>query len=143
MRNLVSLFITTLLLTGCTISQKKQFEKVEVGMEKDQVLGLLDSPQRTQRWHGLDRWTYIFYDENLRLEKEIHFNEGKANYVGDVYAPPVAAEDQDKLNEAANQEQDTLLQARKDDFRKIYRSYEGQIHDKETIRYVPRYEPVQ
>lgn len=143
MRNLVLLFIMMLLLTGCTISQKKQFEKVEVGMEKDQVLGLLDSPQRTQRWHGLDRWTYIFYDENHRLEKEVHFNEGKASYVGDTYAPPISANDQDKTNETTNQELETLAQTHKEDFRKAYRGYEDQVHGRDTIRYVPQYEPVQ
>ena len=143
MRNLFLLFISIFLFAGCTISQKKQFEKVTVGMEKDQVLSLLEAPQRTQRWHGMDRWTYIFYDDNQRFEKEVHFNEGRANYVGDIYVPTIPAEEQDKLFEASNLEVETLVQARKEEIKKNYLNYEDQVHGADSIRYVPQFEPIQ
>ena len=87
----LSLFFSLLSLSGCAYSQKKQFDQVQVGMEKNTVLSIMDSPQRTQRWHGMDRWTYIFYESDQRIEKEVHFEEGKANYVGDVCQAKVSA----------------------------------------------------
>lgn len=143
MKKLVLLCLSVMFLSGCTISQKKQFEKVQVGMDKDQVLTLLDSPQRTQRWHGMDRWTYIFYEQDFRFEKEIHFDEGNAKYVGDVYKPEISADEQDKKNEAANLEVEALLQARKDDNSTAYPRYEERTHGTDGVRYVPQFGPVQ
>ena len=144
MRNLVLALISIFLFAGCSLSQKKQFEHVQVGMDKGEVLGLLESPQRTQRWHGMDRWTYIFYDENQRQEKEVHFQEGRANYVGDVYVPAVSADQQDKLNEASNREMESQLQARKEEFKRNYHNYEEQTPTgRDSIRYVPQFQPVQ
>jgi outer membrane protein assembly factor BamE len=137
---LVGLFMTV----GCATNQKDQFAKVQIGMEKNDVLGLLDSPQRTQRWHGMDRWTYIFYDADNRIEKEIHFLEGKANYAGDVFKPEISAEKQDEINEASNREVEAQMQARHIEIRKAFQEYED--HNKgvdNTIRYVPQFAPVQ
>lgn len=130
-------------MLGCATNMKTQFERVKIGMEKDDVLGLMDSPQRTQRWHGMDRWTYIFYDENQRLEKEVHFSEGKANYVGDYQPPAVSAEERDARNEASNKEVEALYATQKQEARKIYQDYELHMKGQDTIRFVPQFEPVQ
>jgi outer membrane protein assembly factor BamE len=143
MKNLFILILSLSFLVGCATDQKDQFEKVQVGMEKNDVLGLLDSPQRTQRWHGKDRWTYIFYDDNNRIEKEVHFLEGKAQYVGDVYKPEVSAEEQDRINEASNREVDAQMQAKHQENRKAFQDYESQSKGQDGIRYVPQYTPIQ
>lgn len=132
-----------LFLSGCAYNQKKQFEAVQVGMEKGQVLEIMDSPQRTQRWHGMDRWTYIFYENDQRIEKEVHFAEGKANYVGEVFQPKISAVEQDQINEQSNLEVEALVQARKADISNQYQTYESQVQGSDTIRYVPQFEPVQ
>lgn len=135
--------LSCLFLSGCAYSQKKQFDKVQVGMEKNDVLELMDSPQRTQRWHGMDRWTYIFYENDQRQEKEVHFSDGKANYVGEVFQPKVSASEQDQMNENSNQEVEALVQARKNDSANFYQNYESQVQGTDGIRYVPQFEPVQ
>lgn len=92
------------LLSGCQLSQQglKSFEKVKPGMEKPEVLDIVGSPDRRQRWHGMDRWTYIYFEKDRREEKEIHFDEGKATYVGARVAPEISAEEQDTMNDDAN-----------------------------------------
>ena len=143
MKYAVLSLLSVLLFIGCATTQKQQFEKVQMGMEKDQVLALMESPQRTQRWHGMDRWTYIYYEDNQRVEKEVQFSEGKATYVGDVFKPAVSAEEQDTANENSNREVEALVQARKDDLAKQYPAYENQVQGTDGVRYVPQFEPVQ
>lgn len=97
-------------ISACTIEQKKQFEQVQVGMDKGQVLDIMDSPQKTERHHGQDRW--IYYIENSdatnpvqhdqKVEKQIYFENGKSTYVGDPIKPLISAEEQDRINEEQN-----------------------------------------
>jgi outer membrane protein assembly factor BamE len=103
----------------------------------------MDSPQRTERWHGQDRWTYIFYDKDTRLEKEVHFQEGVANYVGEIYKPEISAEEQGAHNEAANKEVEAYIQTHQQEIRTNFQSYEQHVHGQDTIRYVPQFTPVQ
>jgi len=143
MNRYLLLFILSLSMLGCATNMKEQFQRVKVGMEKDDVLSLMDSPQRTQRWHGMDRWTYIFYDDNQRLEKEVHFADGVANYVGDQYKPEVSAEQRDAQIDAANKELDTQLAAQKTEARKAFTDYEQHMRGNDGVRYVPQFTPVQ
>ena len=57
------------LLVGCQTNMLREYQKINPGMEKDDVLKVMGSPQRTQRFHGKDRWTYIFYYGKVRYEK--------------------------------------------------------------------------
>ncbi len=143
MRNLFLLYISAIFLFGCATNQRRQFEQVKIGMEKNDVLMLMDSPQRTQRWQGKDRWTYVFYDENTRLEKEVHFLEGKADYVGEVFKPEVSAAEQDARNEASNQEVEAMAQTQKAETQKAYSDFETRAKGEDAVRYVPQFEPVQ
>lgn len=145
MRNLFLLLFCPLLFIGCATNMKDQFDQVKVGMEKNDVLGLMDSPQRTQRWKGMDRWTYIFYDKDMRIEKEVHFAEGKAAYVGEVYKPAVSAEQQDAINEASNAEIEAKYQALREENKKNFGNMNGPEGGgaDDSPRYVPQFEPVQ
>ena len=122
---------------------KNQFEQVRVGMDKDQVLAIMESPQRTQRWHGQDRWTYIFHDGTNWVQKEVHFSEGISNYVGDTVKPEVSAADQDSKNEVANAEVDKTLRARKDLNQKAFSNYEDNYRGEKSIHYVPQFKPIE
>lgn len=143
MRKIIPLFFLSFALLACTTNMREQFQRVQVGMEKDEVLALMDSPQRTQRWHGMDRWTYIFYDENHRQEKEVHFSQGRANYVGDTYKPEISAEERDARNEASNKQLEDLYETRRQEARKTYLDFEQHMKGQDTIRYVPQFKPVQ
>lgn len=139
------IILSALFICGaCTISQKNRFEDVKVGMEKTDVLLLLDSPQISRRWHGMDRWTYIFWEDNVRYEKEVHFQDGKAAYVGETYKPELSAEERDKKNEQENLEVEKLAQSRKEEARKSYIQYQEETQGTDQkIRYVPEFKPVQ
>lgn len=144
MKVFITLFLSSFLFVSCTINQKKRFEQVQVGMDKDDVLRLLASPQITQRWHGMDRWTYIIYDDEIRLDKEVHFAEGKAVYVGEAYKPALSAEQRDQKNEELNAELDKIAKAQKEENLKSYNQYEDSIRGTDTKpAYVPEYKPVQ
>ena len=144
MRKLIALLLLLpYFLSACATDMHKQFDKVKVGMDKNDVLGLLDSPQRTQRWHGMDRWTYIFYENDNRLEKEVHFSEGVANYVGDLYKPEITAEEQDSRNESANKDVEVFAQTHREELKKSFQDFEQRSHGQDSIRYVPQFTPVQ
>jgi outer membrane protein assembly factor BamE (lipoprotein component of BamABCDE complex) len=136
-------FLLCFFLLACAHDPNTRFQRVKVGMEKDEVLELLDSPHHTQRTQGKDRWTYIFYNEDQRMEKEIDFDNGRATYVGDIPKPEVSAEDRDAKNEVANKELDAQIEASHQEARKNFSDYESHVHGQDSIRYVPQFAPVQ
>jgi Small protein A (tmRNA-binding) len=131
-------------LTACQTSMVKQFDKVKLGMEKDDILEIMGTPSQAQRFHGKDRWKYVFYDKRIRFEKEVHFFEGNAVYIGDKFEPPVelSAAKIDQKNEIANQaaiaDEAKEVQAA----RKAYSSYEEEMRGNDRVRFVPQYVPV-
>lgn len=135
--------IGSLLLLGCQTNMLKAYQKLTPGMEKDDVLEVMGSPQRTQRFHGKDRWTYIFYEDRVRYEKEIQFFEGNAVYVGEPWQPEVSAAQVDAKNEASNKalEEDALKKYQ--DNPKAYSNYESEVRGTDKVRYIPTFKPVQ
>jgi outer membrane protein assembly factor BamE len=138
-------FLTALLtLSACQTSMLKQFSKVQQGMEKDDVLEVMGSPNQSQRFHGKDRWRYVFYEDQIRFEKEVHFFEGKAIYAGDIWQPDPSrtAVAVYKYHEELNQKLD--IQNRKDieEYRKAYDKYESQTRGEDKVRYVPTFKPI-
>lgn len=138
-----TLMVGSLLLLGCQTNMLKAYQKITPGMEKDDVLEVMGSPQRTQRFHGKDRWTYIFYEDRTRYEKEIQFFEGNAVYVGEPWQPEISAAQVDAKNEASNKalEEDTLRKYQ--DNPKAYSTYESEVRGTDKVRYVPTFKPVQ
>ncbi|WP_347358660.1 outer membrane protein assembly factor BamE [Bdellovibrio sp.] len=140
----IPLISLSLLLTACQTSMLKQFNEVTPGMEKDDVLNLMGSPTRTQRFHGKDRWTYVFYDKRIRFEKEVQFFEGNAVYIGDTWQPAVerTAVAMDSRNDQKNREIDEMLAREVEGHRKSYEDYEKKAKGEDKVRYVPAFEPV-
>lgn len=140
----IPVVLISLLTTGCQTSMLKQFNEVKPGMEKDDVLDLMGSPSRSERFHGKDRWTYVFYDQHLRFEKEVHFFEGNAIYVGDEWQPEVAksAVTMDARNEERNKEIDAQIAKDVEDHRRAYQDYESKAKGTDKVRYVPEFEPI-
>lgn len=142
MRSLVILPFLILVLTAC-VNPQKRFNKIQIGMEKDQVLNIMESPQYTERAHDTDRWTYIYYFDDQRVEKEVQFSDGKAIYAGDHQKPAVSAEEQDKLNEESNKALDQQIAAKRQENQNNYQKYEDDAAGSKEIRYVPQFVPVQ
>lgn len=140
----IPLMAISLLTTACQTSMLKQFSKIQPGMEKDDVLDIMGSPTRTLRTQGKDRWTYVFYDDRIRFEKEIQFFDGNAIYVGEVWQPPAdrSAVAMDTRNEQKNREIDEAIAREVEGHRRAYDEYEKKAKGEDKVRYVPEYEPI-
>lgn len=143
MRYFQIIIILAFALTGCQTNQLKAFEKLKVGMDKDDVLDIMGSPQATQRWQGMDRWSYEFLQDEQLYKKEVRFSESISNYVGEVFVPEVSALQQDQANAAANKEVEAQEIAKKQDAIKGYSDYENSVRGEKDIRFVPSFTPVQ
>ena len=98
------------LLTGCVTPRYKEFKNVKQGMEKDQVLSAAGGPNYSKRWKGKDRWIYEMKNTPEGSQtKEVHFEEGKAVYVGSKVVPAVSGEEQDRINEESNVQEEKRL----------------------------------
>lgn len=106
--------------------------KVQLGMEKTQVIAALGSPRISRRWRGLDRWIYIFYKKIGAIEntfrKELHFKNGKVVYKGD---PPklkeLSAEEQDKRNLELVESDNLAWEERQEAAKKSRQEYEDWV----------------
>ena len=96
------LFCVAGLLAGCQTAREKELESIELGMDKPAVLNAAGGPDRTQRWQGKDRWTYVDKQERGDKLTDVHFEDGRVVYVGDPPVPKISAAEQDRLNESAN-----------------------------------------
>jgi hypothetical protein len=95
------LFFFTL-LTACQSQPIKDFEKVSLGQDKSDVIETIGGPSWKDRRQGFDRWTYIIYQDGIRLEKEIRFLDGIVAYKGEPIPPFISAEEQDAINAEKN-----------------------------------------
>lgn len=140
----IPIILLGLLTSACQTNMLKQFSAVKPGMEKDDVLDIMGSPSRTQRFHGKDRWTYVFYSDRIRFEKEIHFFENNAIYVGEIWQPEEAqsAFAIDKAHDSKNVEIDAQIAKDMETHRQAYDRYESQVKGTDKVRYLPRFEPV-
>lgn len=144
------LFLSLLSLTtlACQTSLLSQYNQVRTGMEKDDVIDLMGSPQRTERMRDKDRWTYIFYDKRVRYEKEIQFTKGNVVYVGEPWqiAPEKSAEVIDKKNAEAEQkieEEKAQKNAQaKASYVNVDSIIKGDVDEKgnSKVRYLPAFE---
>lgn len=139
----IEICLAITLLAACQTSMLSEYNKLHTGMEKDQVLEIMGSPQRTERFHGKDRWTYVFYDKSTKYEKEVHFFEGNAIYVGDIWQPEVSAAQIDARNEAANKAEEEEVAKKYQNNSKEYIKYEESVHGNDKVRYVPDFKPIQ
>ncbi len=141
---ILSVIVTGYLLTACQMSPVRQFSKVQVGMEKDQVLAVMGSPQKTLRRASQDRWTYVFYDDdNKKVQREVRFEAGFAVHVGEPLTPEISAEEQDAKNEALNQAQEQIALENKRKSLSAPEDLEEAVKGRNEIRYVPVFTPVQ
>lgn len=140
--------LTSFISLGCQTSMLKQFNQVKSGMDKHDVIEIMGSPNRTERFHGKDRWTYVFYDEKLKHEKEVQFFEGTAIYVGDIWEPTEEksavvvdkknAEDDQKIQEQLAKEESVLKAARQE-----FNSSELENSSAAAkVKYVPQFQGV-
>ena len=137
------LFVITFILMGQT-NLKKAFDEIKPGMDKDQVLDTIGGPRAVTRFHGKDRWFIVFYQDGVRYEREIHFSNGIADYVGESYVAPEEKQAAyvDKKNEESNDQMFKELVESRNQFGQGSEEYEKRVKGTDKIRYVPNFEPV-
>lgn len=145
MNYLISCGLALLLLlsqVGCQTNELKQYEKLKVGMDKGEVLEIMGSPRRCERRQSQDRWTYVFYQNQMEHQKEIQFFEGRANYIGSLRMPEISAHQRDQSNEASNLEIEALWAKQRAESRSQTEKLTGAEPSSPQILYVPKFEPI-
>lgn len=140
---LILLTLPLLLNLSCQTNELKAYDRLQVGMEKGEVIAIMGSPRRTDRSNSKDRWTYIFYQGDQKYQKEVQFLEGKATYVGEVILPQISAEEQDRLNEASNNELQASWLAKKELLKNKLGDSNESAPKKSNLLYAPIFKPVE
>lgn len=137
-----------LFLVSCQTNMAKQFDKIKVGSDKDAVLDYLGSPRNMTRMGGEDRWYYMYYQDDVRQQKEIHFRDGLVTYVGEKKKPtpeidPVAIDSKHAdLNKQMDQEAERRKEASKNAYTN-YINYQKKLKKEDEVQYLPDFEPVE
>lgn len=142
-----NLFVISLVfsLSACQHSPVRQLEKVKNGMDKTEVLELMGTPWTTTRLHGKDRWIYVFYDNNVRVEREVHFSNGAVVYVGEAWQPEPEkqAEIRDKKNDDLNKQWVEEEKKNKEIRQNAYSEYEKEVKGEgKKVKYLPDYQEI-
>ncbi len=145
---LILFFSLCLILSACQTNLSRQFEKIKPGADKDTVLDMLGSPRNITRMGGEDRWYYMYYQDEIRQQKEVHFSNGLVTYSGERQKPavevdPVAV---DQKNIEMNKKYEDELEARKAASKNAfnnYQKYEKKVKKEDEIQYLPEFESVE
>ena len=144
-RSIAFLLLTASILAGCQTARWRDFDKIKTGMNKAEVLDLVGGPDRTRRWQGKDRWTYVFKKPTGESIEDVHFEEGKVVYSGAPPVPKISAEEQDRLNEETNVREDARVRAETEADRQAVRARAEKMESEAEDAAVPRhyFEPIQ
>lgn len=107
-RILLIYIIGTLFLSGCQSTPIAEFSRINLGQDKSDVIEFAGGPSWKDRRNGMDRWTYILFQDGIQLERQVLFTDGIVAYVGDPIEPFMSAEEQDSLNEEKNRVLDRM-----------------------------------
>lgn len=145
---LLLFFSLCIFLSACQTNMARQFEKIKPGADKDAVLDLLGSPRNITRIAGEDRWYYMYYQDEVRQQKEVHFNNGLVIYSGERQKPvpevdPVAI---DTKNSDMNKKYDDEIEARKEASKNAftnYQKFEKKVKKENEVQYLPEFESLE
>ncbi len=145
---LLLFFSLSLFLISCQTNMAKQFDRITPGTDKDAVLDRLGSPRNITRMNGEDRWYYMYYQDEIRQQKEIHFRDGLVVYVGERKKPtpeidPIAI---DNKNAAVNKQMDDEADRKKEESKNAYTNYikyQKKLKKEDEVQYLPDFEPIE
>lgn len=72
----VALLLVAVAVWSCALTPYEGSQKLKVGLDKDEVLELMGSPNTSDRKNGLDEWVYVFYHEKKEYRKLLVFENG-------------------------------------------------------------------
>lgn len=89
---LLRLMIITFMLSliSCASTVPKALDRLQVGMDKDDVLRLAGNPKRTFRSQGQDHWIYTYYIDDQEWRRDVVFESQRVIRV--TRATPTAKE---------------------------------------------------
>jgi len=88
------LWVCFFFLSACaSVSVEQNLEKLNVGMDKDEVLRVAGNPRRTFRERGQDNWIYVFYRGETEMNRIVVFEDGKVAKINRPYKKAVWEKD--------------------------------------------------
>lgn len=144
---LLLLLALSFLAISCQTNMARQFDKINAGADKDKVLNLMGNPRHITRMDGEDRWYYLYYQDEARQQKEVHFRNGLVVYAGEKKKPtpdtdPVAV---DAKNEKLTEQIEAEAEKRKQDSKNAYTNYikyQKKMKKEDEVQYLPDFEPL-
>lgn len=113
---LVATFVAVAMIAaGCQTYGPDNVNSVHLGMDKSLVVETLGSPTYVRRIKMRDKWIYEYMDKSGNVTvREVHFESGRAVYIGPPVPPAVSAEEQDRINAQQLNEDDKADRAEKE-----------------------------
>jgi hypothetical protein len=73
-------------LVGCgSLSVNEGLDRVKPGMDKDEVLGLVDNPKHSFHKDGRDHWIFDYYQDDHEMLRDVTFENGRVVEVGPAH----------------------------------------------------------
>ena len=93
--------IFIIIFGGCQANQKRldDYNNIELGMRKRDVLDVAGNPRFTDRRDSVDRWYYYLVPEDPKSVRVVHFKENIVIYKGEHVEPSLTAAEADALKE--------------------------------------------
>ena len=76
MRKLLTILGLCTVVAGCT-SMSESFKQIHAGMDKGEVLQILDNPKFTFREDSQDHWAYFYHSNGQEWRRDVIFENGK------------------------------------------------------------------
>ncbi len=75
---ILGLMLVSLLGLGqaCQTAAFERFSKIKESMNKDEVLDLVGSPNRTEQFDGKEKWAYRYYNSDKEELRQVTFQNG-------------------------------------------------------------------
>lgn len=99
-------------------------------MSKDRVLSRMGSPHYATHFKGEDHWFYLYYDHQMRTEREVDLAHDKVVYAGPVRKPRYSARQIDRANALTNMRDDQEDREAERETSPLYRHYKKEVEKK-------------
>lgn len=86
-------------VTGCSTpsAREHEFDKIQLGMLKSEVLDVAGPPKWTDRQNSQDLWIYLMKSNDRESERIVYFENGKVVQTGLRNKPALTAEEEENL----------------------------------------------
>lgn len=88
-----------LFIIACSSSNQRQleFQKIQIGMVKSEVIATAGPPYWSDRKQGQDRWIYYMNPKDREIERVVYFEDGRVVSKGLRKKPLLSAEEMEAI----------------------------------------------